>query len=323
MMKRLFSQRHGLDNPNTGPRYECAPEEIRDGLIWVLNIVCDRLASQPEFIDSVHDRTGLKAYLWNRIAYLLDHKYRRGLRREDLILLIRSVDWYEFYDICELLHDAFMRIDRERNVTIPADIETFKEKIGERFSKEGIHRLPLYVDEYQSSLDFSNELNRVLSDHQIGYKLKDGEIQRILPAAIQETIDQTTKLLHHSEFAGPEQQFQKAIRFYNQRPKPDLENPDLENTVKEAVGAVEATLRILANDEKLTLSQIIKQEPFNTEIHGALKRALDSMYGYRGDAPGVAHGQAGPSVTGTEEAELVLAQSAGWIVYLYNKFANT
>lgn len=318
MMKRLFSQRHGLGTPTTGPRYECAPEEIRDGLIWVLNIVCDRLASQPEYIDSLYDRAELQAIHWNKIAGIVDRKYRRSLRREDLIQRIRSVDWYEFLDICELLHDAFIAIDRERGVSIPADIETFNEKIGERSSKEEIHRLPLYVAQYQSALDYSNELNRVLSDHQIGYKLKDGEIQRIHPEAIQETIDQTTKLLHHSEFAGPEQQFQKAIRFYNQRPKPDLEN-----TVKEAVGAVEATLRILANGEKLTLSQIIKKEPFNTEIHGALKRLLDNLYGYRGDAPGVAHGQAGPSVTGTEEAELVLAQSAGWIVYLYKKFAKT
>jgi len=57
-------------------------------------------------------------------------------------------------------------------------------------------------------------------------------------------------VLKHSDFEGPNYQFLKAIDFFNKRPKPDLEN-----CVKEAVGALEGVARILLKDRNITLGK--------------------------------------------------------------------
>ncbi len=102
----------------------------------------------------------------------------------------------------------------------------------------------------------------------------------------------------------------------NQRPEPDEEN-----CVKDAVGALEAVANIVAGTAGVQLNTMLNQEPFRSGIHPTIRQSIEKIYAYRGAAPGVGHGQVGPSVVGVSEAIWVLATTAATIIYFVAKFS--
>jgi len=134
---------------------------------------------------------------------------------------------------------------------------------------------------------------------------------------VAQRVEQVRTLLQEPRFEGADQQFQKALDHLNKRPEPDKEN-----CVKDAVGAVEAVTRILSGDPKLKLSDALGKEPFRSGIHPTLRVAIEKLYAYRGDVGGVAHGQVGPSQVGIEEAEWALTTALAAILYLVKKFGH-
>lgn len=165
------------------------------------------------------------------------------------------------------------------------------------------------------SVDFSNRVNAVLAKEGIPWKMEDGEVIRALPPPIQEQIREARILLTNPRFEGPDVQFKKATECLNIRPEPDEEN-----CVKDAVGALEAVANIVAGTTGVQLNTLLNQEPFRSSIHATIRQSIEKIYAYRGVAPGVGHGQVGPSVVGIAEAVWVLATSAATIVYFVSKF---
>jgi hypothetical protein len=97
-------------------------------------------------------------------------------------------------------------------------------------------------------------------------------------------------------------------------------DPDEENCVKDAIGAVEAVANILAGSTGVQLNRLLDREPFTSGIHPTIRQTIDKIYAYRGAAPGVGHGQVGPSAVSLAEAMWVLAISAATILYFVQKF---
>ena len=202
----------------------------------------------------------------------LDHDVPAQLYTFYLDRLLRNSEWYEFCDACEIICE----------------------------------RLP------ENARDsFSNELNKIFSRNYFGYELRDGQLERVGARVQDEAIAKARGILRDSDLAGPDEQFQKAIGFYNPRPEPDLEN-----CVKEAFSAVEGVARVLLGDDSLTLSKALKQIRQMKDVHPTLIGLLDKLYAYRGDAEGVAHGQTRPKEVRPEDAEFALGVSASAIVYL-------
>lgn len=112
---------------------------------------------------------------------------------------------------------------------------------------------------------------------------------------------------------GPAQQWEKARGHLAKRP------PDCENSIKDAVGALEGAARILARRPSDTLGQVIKAFGPQLGVHPALTLAIGNLYGYRGDEQAVAHGATQARKDLLPEAELVLHWSAAAIVYLIAK----
>jgi hypothetical protein len=110
-----------------------------------------------------------------------------------------------------------------------------------------------------------------------------------------------------SEADASIEHLKKAWSLFNKRPIPDLAN-----SVKEAVMAVESTVVGLSGESKGTLSDALKK----LKLHPALTQSLEKLYGYRGDAPGVAHGASTPPEVSRSEAELVLTVCAGLVTFL-------
>ena len=267
------------------------PAGVRDGCIWVLQrtLPYGRL-----------DRDQLKAQL----AYHVDEKFRQYLDWADLRKLVRGCKWNEFYDVCESCHHFFTSIQGKSYPT--------SRVIGLHFAQWPDGTIP---DGLASK--FSEQLNTLFEDHGMGYRLNNGRIERFGSDFTSKAIQETRVLLRDLRFKGPDEQFEKAIGFLSQRPEPDTEN-----CVKDAIGAVEGVTRIISKANKLDLRKLLEREPFRSGIHGTLNEALKKLYAYRGAAGGVARGQEGESVVGIQEAQLVLTVSAGAIHYLVNKFGE-
>jgi hypothetical protein len=187
--------------------------------------------------------------------------------------LIETLEWDEFCDACEALGDILV---------------------------------PLKIYE-----KYANELNALFTRRYFGYELRDGRIERVGSKAQDAAIAEARGILRDDDLKGPDEQFQKAVAFYSQRPAPDLEN-----AVKEAVSAVEGVAQIVLEDTSLTMSKALSKLKKEKDVHPTLIVMLEKLYAYRGDAEGVGHALTGEKEVRLEDAEFTLAVSASAIVYL-------
>ena len=185
--------------------------------------------------------------------------------------------WWQFYDICEVLWQGLEYNKREKN-------------------------------------SLSEEINTLLREEHLGFELRDGKVEKIGSGFIDARVEEARYLLKEPEFKGADEHFEKALKALNTRP-----NPDVENCVKDAVSAIESVGRIIVNDEKAMLSDIIKKMARSGLIPRPLDEAIQKVYAYRGNQPGVAHGLVGTSKVTINDAEFVLAMSAAIIIYLVKK----
>jgi hypothetical protein len=168
---------------------------------------------------------------------------------------------------------------------------------------------------YKSQKDsLSDEINNLLREEHLGFELRDGKVEKIGSGFVDAQIKEARYLLKEPEFKGADEHFEKALKALNIRPKPDVEN-----CVKDAVSAIESIGRIIVNDDRAMLSDIIKNMAKDRTIPKPLDEVIQKIYAYRGDQPGVAHGLVGTSKVTIDEAEFVLAMSAVVIIYLVKK----
>ena len=163
----------------------------------------------------------------------------------------------------------------------------------------------------------SDEINALFREEHLGFELREGKVEKTGSGFIDARVKEARYLLKEPEFKGADEHFEKALKALNTRP-----NPDVENCIKDAVAAIESAGRIIVNDEKALLSDIIKEMAKNKIIPKPLDEAIQKIYAYRGDQPGVAHGSVAPSKVTIDEAEFVLAMSAAIIIYLVKKRHN-
>jgi hypothetical protein len=192
--------------------------------------------------------------------------------------LIEDLDWDELCDACEVIYRAISEPHRGR---------------------------------------FSNELNQLFARRYFGYELRDGRVERVGARVQEAAIAEARGILRDPDLSGPDEQYQKAIGFFNRRPEPDCEN-----CVKEAASAVEGVARVLLNDHSLTLSTALKRLQKEKDVHPSLVYLIDKLYAYRGDAEGVGHALTQKKEVRIEEAEFALGVSASAIVYLARLFAR-
>lgn len=271
MFPDLFSKRYGLRPTPQGLMYEDVPERARVGLYHIVK----------QFFEKGYSYLGLYRVLCIALRIPVNRKvevsssqdFRASLEIEQLIV---SCQWWQFYDICEILWEGLKSKDDKNNL--------------------------------------SEEIDTLFREEHLGFELRDGKVEKIGSGFIDARIEEARYLLKEPEFKGADKHFEKAMKALNARP-----NPDVENCVKDAVSAIESVGRIIVNDEKALLSDIIKEMAKNKTIPKPLDEAIQKIYAYRGDQPGVAHGLVGTSKVTIDEAEFVLAMSAAIIIYLVKK----
>ncbi len=284
MNPELFSQRYGLRPTPEGLMYEKVPEQARLGFYYIV---------EQSFKDK--DEEAL-VDLYKHLCVELRVPYDRNI---DIAFSRLMFEPYNEGAIRTKITQAIERLINNCEWWQFYDIceLTWESLIGKRVKD-----------------NFSTQVNILFRDEQLGFELTNGKIEKVGSGFIDARIKEVRYLLKEQEFKGADKHFEKAIKALNIRP-----NPDVENCVKDAVSAIESVGRIIVNDDKALLSDIIKDMANKGIIPKPLDQAIQKIYAYRGDQPGVAHGLVGTSKVTVDEAEFVLAMSAAIIIYLVKK----
>lgn len=171
-----------------------------------------------------------------------------------------------------------------------------------------------YYDVYSkryNSVSIFESANKCFEKEYVGYRFVDGIIVPISDKHEIETIQEALS----TEYQPVYDHISKANQLLA-----DREHPDFENSIKESISAVEAVCEIFtgAKGSDATLGKMLKKlEDNGVVIHGALKSAFITLYGYTSDANGIRHAGdiGGPSST-FEEAKFMLVACCAFINYL-------
>lgn len=161
-----------------------------------------------------------------------------------------------------------------------------------------------------------NEFNKALEDEVSGYRIVGTLVVPITNEAELETIRSAME----TPFSPVNRHIEKALELFA-----DRRNPDYENTVKEAISAVEAICCIITglNGASATLGNAIKKlEEHGVRIHPAMKNAFSSLYGYASDENGIRHGGIDFKDVPIEDAKYMLVSCSAFVNYLIEKWSK-
>jgi len=96
----------------------------------------------------------------------------------------------------------------------------------------------------------------------------------------------------------------------------DRTNPDYRNSIKESISAVEAVCKLLTKQPKADLADAINELEKTTRLHGAVKKAFVSLYGYTSDADGIRHSLHAEEKLTQDDAKFMLVACSAFVNYV-------
>lgn len=112
-------------------------------------------------------------------------------------------------------------------------------------------------------------------------------------------------------YSAAKQHFGRALELFDGSP------PDYANAIKEAVAAVESVGLLVTGKEKGTLGDVIKDLRHSGRLKPQLAKALESLWGYSSEEPGVRHGKTdAPDVNASEAAFMLSLAGSGLLLLL-------
>lgn len=229
---------------------------------------------------------------WTPVEYEKNKVPSIRQAREDATKMIGTLEWRKSYDFCERLHNHLAR-------------STGYFWNDEFHEKESISEVRSYI---------AAELQRLFEEEFLAFEFTQGLVRR---RGRKHTVDVTTRaqvVLGDQRLFSARKHYEKALSFFRNPTKADFEN-----SVKEAVCAVEAAGKVLFPEAKAaTLGDLAKwfSSNKNVPIPKALVNTIIGIYAYRSGGDGVGHGGTIGGVATAEVAEYVLAVCASQIIYL-------
>lgn len=284
----FFTERLGV-----GPRHEARdlhdiPPEVRQGLVNILSNLSSlnfRDSMLFDFWSNLYNHlfevpSVVRAFTYERFAV----GWGPSLIESAVTNICAKSEWNAFFDVVEACDKAIRKSDRT-------------------YSFLAFHP------------DFQANCNELFLEHGMQWRLVRGKVERRRPEPVAATIENGLAVLAKAGFEEPNKQLGKALRALDERPVPDVEN-----CVKDAVGALEGTGKILVNDPNASLEKILATELFRSGIHQTLRDALRKVEAYRGDASGAGHAMvAGKPKIEVSDAEFVLTTCVAGILLLIEK----
>ncbi|MBI4202936.1 MAG: hypothetical protein HY532_07490 [Chloroflexi bacterium] len=293
MMVEYFSNRFPVKpRPPLNP-HDYLPAEARAGLLNLLfNIVTRYDANSINYHFESNVYSNIYDFCFSIHEITLNHRFSSNFRswaipklQQNIEMIVEMCAWYTFFDITEIIYQVLDLSDMSRR---------------------------------KASVAFEELFNDLLIESGLQWAMWGGKMERRRPEPTATQIEQALEILKDERFIGPHNQLLKAIKALDTRPEPDIEN-----CVKDSVGALEGVARTLIPNRD-SLRDALNTEPFKTGIHPILRDIILKIEAYRGDAPGAGHALIdGKQKVQLADAEFVLTSSIAAMLLLVAKADQT
>jgi hypothetical protein len=209
---------------------------------------------------------------------------------------INKLIWYQVYFFCERVYSKLL-------------------------SDVGYEGNEDYTSLTEVRIYLTDEINLIMEEENLAFHFSDGQFHRRGKAQTQKAFERVGTVLAAPRLEKVKNHYNKARRFFDARPIPDLEN-----CVKEALCALEACIEIVAskNASKEFEKAIRQLQGNNTnQIPSPIGEGMIKLHSYRGSGQGVAHASLQGNRVALVDAELVLSLVATYITYFVDLFPPT
>lgn len=260
-------------------------------------------------IESIDKR--LENRLWNTILNNFFDKlsdFTSAYGDESQKAQVCSIIWIEFFG------ERIDEIDSYSSGAVfsPGVIEYIKKWFlkSQWYEKYDLLEFLSKLDLRVLNLGFTEMCNEALKKEMSGYQLVDENIVQI---TAEEEIHEIEDAINNSATWKPVNiHLKTSIKYFSNR-----EKPDFRNSIKEAISAVESLCVIITGEKEATLGKALTIIEKKYKIHGALKNAFSSLYGYTSDAGGIRHSLLEDDIAVTlEDAKFMLVSCSAFINYL-------
>jgi len=257
-------------------------------------------------VDSIDD--DLRNSLWNCLVY---HYWREGENYGD---------YWRGQPIGELINRLWIHFFKVPIDEMPVFYNIAVGVIKKYFFKASWDQIYDFIefvpDNYEDGSKRNNNFiiscNQFLEQEVSAYRFVGKQITQVTSEeeinAIEEALEKSTPL------TPVRTHIKTALDLLSDRKKPDYRN-----SIKESISAVEAMSRLLTGNPKATLGDAIKRIKEKVELHPALEKAFDSLYGYASDKGGVRHSLMKESNLKFVDAKYMLVSCSAFINYLIEK----
>jgi AbiJ-like protein len=159
--------------------------------------------------------------------------------------------------------------------------------------------------------EFGERLNALFEDLGIGWQMIDGQIVTRGDQEFERVVAQAAVQIEAAGLQTPKTELEEARADLSRRPEPDITG-----TVQHCMAALECVARVVSDDERATLGEIIQRHAADIGIPKPLDAAIDKMWGYASE---MARHLRGGRVPAREEAEFLLSVSASIVTYLLQR----
>lgn len=270
-----------------------------------------RDAIQLESID-----TRLENRLWNTILIDFFDKlkgYPVGDTKSDKEKACMVI-WVEFFGERTDEINSY----RDGGIYPPGVIEYVKKWFFQSkwFEKYDFLEFLTVIDSKNVNLGFSEKCNLALKREMAGYRIVSDSIVQI--TSEEGIVEIELALSNSSKWKSVNIHLKAVIDYFSNR-----DTPDFRNSIKEAISGVEALCAIITGDKEATLGKALTEIEKTYQIHGALKSAFSSLYGYTSDSGGIRHSLLEDEQAVTmEDAKFMLVSCSAFINYLKVKIEN-
>ncbi len=176
--------------------------------------------------------------------------------------------------------------------------------------------IPSLVDHPGNRASLLQRLNQSLQVEVSPYRIVDGVLTAITDPIEIAAIEDAMRA--GDRFSGARAHVVRSMQLLAQRPEPDFRN-----AIKEAISAVESTLKIVTGKGHADLSDALSDFRSKYPIHGALFTGLEKLYGYTSNEHGLRHAllEAQANV-GFVEAKFMIVACAAFMNYLVARTAS-
>ena len=166
----------------------------------------------------------------------------------------------------------------------------------------------------QSTGGICSTVERPFEDQGIGWQMIGGQLVTRGDAEFERVVAQAAEHVEAAGLRTARTEIEEARADLSRRPEPDVTG-----TIQHCMAALECVARVVSNDERATLGEIIQRHGLEIGIPKPMDSAIDRMWGYASEMG--RHIREG-RIPMREEAELLLSVSASVITYLLQRRAG-